>query len=93
MLKLCLLIEDVKAIGMRPPVLTLFDPNARSVVYVDCSAYDIGAALKNRKENGNESVVAYASKCLNPAYMWYCTTRRELLGIIFALRLSVIFSW
>jgi hypothetical protein len=78
--------EEVKAIMTNPPVLTLFDSSARSVVEVDSSAFAMGAVLKNRYEDGSEKVVAYASKCLNPAQTRYCTTRRELLGIIFALK-------
>jgi hypothetical protein len=39
--------EAIKEIMASPRVLTSFDPNAKPVVEVDCSAYAIGAALKN----------------------------------------------
>ena len=78
--------ERVKEIMTSPPVLALFDSSAKRVILEwYASSIAVGACLKQVDESGAEVIVAYASKTLSPAQTRYCTTRRELLAIIFAL--------
>ena len=47
----------------------------------DASNFGIGAVL-SQIQNGEEKVIAYASKSLSKAQHHYCTTKRELLAVI-----------
>jgi len=55
------------------------------VIDTDASGYAVGSAL-HQYQDGRLRVIAYASRGLNNAERSYCTTRRELLGIIYALK-------
>ena len=47
-----------------------------SVPYTDASDYGLGGVLSQVRD-GEEVVIAYYSKALNPAQHKYCTTRKE----------------
>lgn len=47
----------------------------------DTNDIAIGAVL-SQEVDGEERVIAYASKCLNKAERKYCTTRKELLAVV-----------
>ena len=67
------------------PVLSLFRDDAP--VILDCDASDSGVgAVCSQIINGEEKPIAYASRTYNKQEMSYCITRRELLGLIFALK-------
>ena len=51
------------------------------IIDTDASANGIGAVL-SQMQNGEEKVIAYASKTLNDSQRKYCTTYRELLAVI-----------
>jgi len=58
------------------------------ILDTDASGWAIGAVLSqlqgsNPRQEKEERVVAYGSRCLNPAEVNYCTTRRELLAIVY----------
>ncbi|KRZ65375.1 Retrovirus-related Pol polyprotein from transposon, partial [Trichinella papuae] len=55
------------------------------IVDVDASGDGLGAVLSKR-EGKAERVVAYASHTLTKAERRYCATRREMLGLVWALR-------
>ena len=55
------------------------------MVDTDASNVALGAVLQQR-QGSDLRVIAYASRVLDPAERNYCTTRKELLGIIFGLR-------
>jgi hypothetical protein len=69
-----------------PPVLAMFDPSAKHTLDCDASDYACGACLLQTGSDGVERVVAYMSKTFSDAERRYCTTRKELLAIIFALK-------
>lgn len=51
------------------------------VLDTDACDNGIGAVL-SQIQNGEEKVIAYASKTLNNAQRKYCTTYKELLAIV-----------
>ena len=67
------------------PVLAIFDPTKPTLVDCDASGSGLGAVL-SQMVDGQERVVAYASRTLNTAERNYSITKRELLGVIFALK-------
>ena len=63
------------------PVLAYPDPKKEYILDTDASLFGMGAVL-SQVHDGQERVVAYASKTLNRAQRNYCTTRRELLAVV-----------
>ena len=63
-----------------------FGPNAGPYVLdTDASNIQVGAVL-SQLQNGQERVIAYASRCLTKSELNYCTTHKELLALITHLR-------
>ena len=69
----------------RSPVLAYPDPNVEFILDTDASSCGIGAVL-SQTYDGVERVVAYYSRSLSSSERNYCTTRRELLAIVDAIR-------
>jgi len=67
-------------------ILTQFIPGRATILDTDASDRAIGAVLSQIDENDKERVVAYFSRCLNAPEKNYCTTKKELLAIVEALR-------
>ena len=67
------------------PVLAYPDPGKEFVLDTDASSCGIGAVLSQFHE-GEERVVAYYSRSLSPSEKNYCTTRRELIAVVEAIR-------
>ena len=67
------------------PVLAYPTSDDQFVLDTDASNTGTGAVL-SQVQNGEEKVIAYFSKTLNKAERNYCTTRKELLAIITAVR-------
>ena len=55
-------------------------------MYTDASEYAIGAVLHQEDGRGDLHVVAYANRMLKGAELHYCTSEKEILAIINALR-------
>ncbi|MCG7866651.1 MAG: DDE-type integrase/transposase/recombinase [Candidatus Thiodiazotropha taylori] len=55
------------------------------IIDSDASDKSVGAVL-SQEQNGYERVIAYMSKAINKHEQSYCTTRKELLAVISALR-------
>ena len=62
------------------PVLAYPDPNEPFILDTDASGVGIGGVL-SQNINGEERVIAYASKTLSKSQRNYCTTNRELLAV------------
>jgi hypothetical protein len=68
-----------------PQTLTSPIDCSKYVVDTDASNHSISAVLQ-QFQKGELKVIAYASRCLSDAKKNYCTTRKELLAVIFALK-------
>lgn len=67
------------------PILCYPTTRQNFVLDTDASGFGIGAVL-SQMENGTERVVAYYSRALNKAERNYCITRKELLGVVEAVK-------
>ena len=67
------------------PILGM--PQDEGVYYLDTDASDFGlSAVLSQEQNGQEVVLAYASRSLTRTERNYEVTRRELLAVIYGLR-------
>ena len=67
------------------PVLSTPDWKLPFILHTDASKFGLGAVLA-QTINGEEKVIAYASKSLNKAQQNYTTSDRECLAIIWGIR-------
>ena len=65
------------------PVLAYPDYTKSFTLDTDASDTDIGGVLSQRDADGEERVIAYASRALSKPERNYCVTRRELLGVVY----------
>lgn len=68
------------------PLLTMPDFEKPFILQTDASKTGVGAILSQLDANGNEKVIAYASKTLNKAQRNYSVTDQELYAIVFGVR-------
>jgi hypothetical protein len=71
----------LKSALMSSPILAYPQAGLTFILDTDASDSGIGAVL-SQVHNGNERVVAYASKSLSRAERNYCTTFKELLAVV-----------
>jgi transposase InsO family protein len=76
--------DDLKEALISDPVLGLYDENSPTEIHTDASGYGIGAVL-TQVQNGEEKVIAYASRSLTKAEKNYSTTERECLAAVWAI--------
>lgn len=77
--------DKLKSSLMSPPVLGHPSPDHPFFVYTDASDIGLGAVLTQRKDDGTEEVLSYASRTLNQAEKNYSVTEKECLAVIWAL--------
>ena len=70
-----------KACLLSAPILGFPTEEDRFVLDTDASLFAIGGIL-NQVQNGEEVVIAYASRSLRISQRRYCTTRREMLAAV-----------
>ena len=67
------------------PVLAYPQFNHQFILDTDASQERIGAVL-SQNIDGHERVIAYASRTLTKAERKYCTTRKEMLALVWGIR-------
>ena len=67
------------------PILSYPLEGYEFVLDTDASQFTVGAIL-SQEQNGEERVIAYMSKTMNKHELQYCTTRKELLAVVTALK-------
>ena len=72
---------DLKDYLVKSPILAFPRCSGTFVLDCDSSSYAFGGVL-SQLQYGEEKVIAYASRRLNPAQQRYYTTKRELLVVI-----------
>jgi len=73
--------DTLKKLLTQAPILGYPREDCPWILDTDASNFGIGAVL-SQIQDGEERVIAYASKVLNRSQRNYCVTRRELLAIV-----------
>lgn len=77
--------QTLKRSLTQAPILSL--PNNTDVYILDTDASDMGlGAVLSQVQNGEEKVIAYASRTLSKPERNYDTTRKELLAVVYGLK-------
>ena len=74
-------IADLKSALTSAPVLSYFDSQKATDLFVDASKFSIGAVLQQIDDRGESHPIGYYSRRLNPAEQNYATYDKELLGL------------
>ena len=77
--------EKLKAVLTSPPILAYPSQQGDYIIDADASNQAIGAVL-SQKQDGEERVIAYYSRCFSKEERRYCVTRRELLAVVESLK-------
>jgi hypothetical protein len=78
--------QTIKQILTSSPVLSSIDWTLDLFIATDASQYGVGAVLYQLNKDGSIRYIDFAAKSLNEAQANYPATKRELLGVIFALK-------
>ena len=73
--------ENLKAKSVSAPVLAYPQAEGEYILATDDSNYAVGAVL-SQIQNGEDRVIAYASKALHGGQENYCTTKKELFAAV-----------
>lgn len=77
--------ETLKELLTTAPVLALPNNSDPLILDTDASSHSIGSVL-SQVCDGEERVLAYGSHKLSPTQQSYCTTKRELLALVYFCR-------
>ena len=74
--------DKLRHLLVSPPILVFPDSSKPFILDTDASDFGIGAVLSQVDDDGQERVVAYASRTLSKAERNYSVTRIELLAMV-----------
>ena len=77
--------DTLKVALTTPPILAMPKDTGEFIVDADASDRTLGCVL-SQVQDGEERVIAYASRSLDARERNYCCTRRELLAVVHFLR-------
>ena len=77
--------EALKKALTSSSVLTYPIQGLSFILDTDASDKSVGTVL-SQEQDGHERVIAYMSKAINKHEQLYCTTRKELLAVVYAIR-------
>ena len=77
--------DQLKTSLTSSPILAYPVPGKQFILDTDASNKSVGAVL-SQVQNEEERVIAYMSKAMNKHEQSYCTTRKELLAVVMALK-------
>ena len=77
--------ERLKQCLVSAPILTYPRWDRRFILFTDASTFALGAILSQEDDEGNERVIAYASRSLLPAEKNYTATELECLAVVWAI--------
>ena len=77
--------EKLKEALTTSPILAMPSDEGRYILDTDASDTSIGAVL-SQVQNGEERVIACASRTYNKSERNYCTTKKELLAVVYFIR-------
>ena len=78
--------QKLKGILQSAPLLIHYDPKKPVQLAVDASSFGLGAVLSHVSENGEEKLIAFASRTLSLSEQNYSMIEKEALAIIFGLK-------
>ena len=82
-------LAQLKGALANAPVTAYFDPNKDTEICVDARPVGLGAILaQTDPDNGNQQVVAYASRSLSDTEQRYSQTEREALAVVWGANTS-----
>lgn len=67
-------------------VLAHYNPDYVTIVTSDAGPAGLGAVISQRQQNGEERVIAYASRSLSKAERNYAQIQKEAVAIVFAIK-------
>ena len=76
--------NKTKELLTKSPVLTLFDPELKTIVSADTSSYGVGAVLLQTQKTGENRPVAYISRSMSTAEQRYAQIEKEALALTWA---------
>ena len=76
--------QKVKEELTKPTVLALYNPNAKTKIRADASAYGLGAILLQHHEKEDWKPIAYASKSMSETEKRYSQIEKEALALVWA---------
>ena len=85
--------ENLKEALTTAPVLAYPRQDGDLILDTDASQYAVGSVLSQRQPDGEVRVVAYGSRTLNSHERRCCTTRKEMLALVTALRKFKTYLW
>jgi hypothetical protein len=77
--------NKLKELLISAPILGYPNRHGKFILDTDASGYALGAVL-NQMQEGQERVIAYASKTMSKTERNYCVTRRELFAVVTFVR-------